>query len=207
MSIAKFIAGQLRQPAGFFGRQIMVRVLNRMNYSMNTLALEVLQVTPDDHVLEVGFGGGELMVRMASVITSGKIAGADFSNDVVDICTKRFRRLIKAGRVDLCCANVDKLPFEANTFSKVCTVNTIYFWTDPLIALAQIYRVLKKDGKLVVCFRPREAVKNQNIMQHGFTLYDPEEVSVLLTKAGFRDVQLVRRNHQFKECIAAEGTK
>ena len=68
MSIAKFIAGQLRQPAGFFGRQIMVRVLNRMNYSMNTLALEVLQLSFDDHVLEVGFGGGELMARMASIV-------------------------------------------------------------------------------------------------------------------------------------------
>ena len=207
MSIAKFIAGQLRQPAGFFGRQIMVRVLNRMNYSMNTLALEALQLSPDDHVLEVGFGGGELMTRIASIVTHGKIAGADFSSDAVDICTKRFKQFIIAGRVDLCCANVEELPFEADMFSKVCTINTIYFWSDPFAALAQIYRVLKKDGKLVVCFRPREAVKNQKIMQHGFTLYDPEEVSLLLTKAGFRDVRLVRKKRGFEECIAAAGKK
>ncbi len=207
MSIAKFIAGQLRQPAGFFGRRVMVHVLNRMNYSMNTLALEVLQLSPDDHVLEIGFGGGELMTRMASAVTRGKIAGADFSIDAVDICTKRFKQLIKSGKVDLCCANVEELPFEANRFSKVCTVNTIYFWVDPLIALAQIHRVLKKDGRLVVCFRPREAVKNQKIMQHGFTLYDPEEVGVLLTKAGFRDVQLLHRKYRFEECAAAVGKK
>ena len=197
MSIAKFIAGQLRQPAGFFGRRVMVHVLNRMNYSMNTLALEVL----------IGFGGGELMTRMASAVTRGRIAGADFSIDAVDIGTKRFKQLIKAGKVDLCCSNVEELPFEANRFSKVCTVNTIYFWVDPLIALAQIHRVLKKDGRLVVCFRPREAVKNQKIMQHGFTLYDPEEVGVLLTKAGFRDVQLLQRKYRFEECAAAVGKK
>jgi len=61
--------------------------LNRMNYSMNTLALEVLQLSPDDHVLEIGFGGGELMTRMASAVTRGRIAGADFDR----CCRYRYK--------------------------------------------------------------------------------------------------------------------
>ncbi len=60
MNFAKFIAAQLRQPSGFFGRYVMVHLLNRLNVSINTLAFEALQLDPCDFVLEVGFGGGEI---------------------------------------------------------------------------------------------------------------------------------------------------
>jgi len=207
MSIKKFIAAQLRKPSGFFGRFITVRLLNLVNVAINRLALKILQLQPDDHVLEVGFGGGDLIARMARIVMRGHITGVDFSIDALEACRKRFDTLIRAGTIELHCASVEALLFDANTFTKACTVNTIYFWPDPLAALGQIHRVLKKDGTLLVCFSPRAVMEKQEISRHGFRLFEPEEVKSLLSDAGFRNVRLVFGQHRFGECVVAEGTK
>jgi SAM-dependent methyltransferase len=207
MEIKKFIAAQLRKPSGFLGRFVTVRLLNLVNVPINKLALEILKLQPDDHVLEVGFGGGDLIARMARIVTRGHIAGVDFSDDVFEVCRKRFDTLIKAGTIELLCANVDALPFDANIFTKACTVNTIYFWPDPSAAMSQLHRVLKKNGTLLVCFRPRSVMEKQEFIRHNFRLFEPEEVKSLLSTAGFRDVQLVSDQHRFGECIAAQGIK
>jgi arsenite methyltransferase len=207
MDIKKFIAAQLRKPSGFFGQFVTVRLLNLVNAPLNRLVLEMLHLQPEDHVLEIGFGGGDLIARMARIVTHGHITGVDFSADALEVCRKRFDTLIKAGTIELRCANVDALPFDANIFTKVCTVNTIYFWPDPLAALNQIRRVLKKDGTLLVCFSPRAVMEKQEFTQHGFRLFEPEEVKSLLSTAGYRDVRLVFGQHRFGECAVAEGTK
>jgi SAM-dependent methyltransferase len=207
MSVAKLIAAQLRKPSGLFGQFVVVRLLNLFNTPMNRLALEVLRLQPEDRVLEVGFGGGDLIARMARILTRGHIGGVDFSSVAVETCTKRFASLIKAGRIDLHCANLDALPFDEGTFTKVVTSNTIYFWPNPSTALGEMHRVLEKDGTLVVCFEPRAVLGKSSISRHGFTLFDPEEVSTLLSAAGLREVQLFYGKHHLGECVAAEGRK
>jgi arsenite methyltransferase len=204
---AKFTAAQLRQPTGLFGRYVMLHLLNRLNVPINTLALDTLRLSPDDHVLEVGFGGGDLIAKMVPVVTRGRVTGVDFSREAVDVGTKRFNKMIKAGTIDLRCGNVEELPFYDGAFTKACTVNTLYFWPAPLVALRQIHRVLTDDGTLVVCFTPRAVLEKRKVMQYGFTLYDPDEVSALLTSASFRDVNVVFGKHRFGECAAAVGTK
>jgi ubiquinone/menaquinone biosynthesis C-methylase UbiE len=207
MSLAKFMAAQLRQPSGFFGRNVLLHLLNRMNNPINSLAFEVLNVNPDDLVLEVGFGGGDLMARMARTVNHGHISGVDFSRDAVEHCSKRFAKEIQAGMMDLHCASAEELPFEAETFTKACAVNAIYFWPDPLVVLSHIHRVLKKGGVFAVCFTPRVFMENRQVMKHGFILYDTDQVGTLLTMAGFRDVQIMTGKHRLGECVAAAGKK
>ena len=208
MNFAKFIAAQLRQPSGFFGRYVMVHLLNRINVSMNSLALDTLCLDSQDHVLEVGFGGGDLIARMSHVVSQGRITGVDYSQDAVDACSKRFAKFIRDGVIDLHCANVESLPFKPDTFTKACTVNTLYFWPVPHAALRQIHRVLKEDGTLAVCFTPRTVMANQgNVIHHGFTLYEPEEVTTLLRETGFRDVQIVFSKDRKGENAAVVGKK
>jgi SAM-dependent methyltransferase len=207
VNIKKFIAGQLRKPSGLFGRFIMIRLLNLINVSMNGKVIEILHLQPEDHVLEVGFGGGDLISKMSHVVTRGHITGVDFSIDAVEACRKRFDGLIKVGTIELLCANIEALPFDADTFTKVCTVNTIYFWPDPIEALNQIHRVLKREGSLLICFNPREVLEKQNLTQHGFRLFESEEVRDLMTTAGFREVQLVFGQGRGGKYVVAKGLK
>ena len=44
MSIATFIASQLRKPSGWFGRHVVARILNRGNAPMNDLTARLRDV-------------------------------------------------------------------------------------------------------------------------------------------------------------------
>ena len=89
MSISTFLAGQCRKPSGFFGRLLVGRLLSRGNAPMNELTKQLLDLVPDDRVLEVGFGGGDLIARMAPALGRGRIVGVDLSSDMTALCAKR----------------------------------------------------------------------------------------------------------------------
>jgi ubiquinone/menaquinone biosynthesis C-methylase UbiE len=173
---------------------------------MNSLTLEMLHLHPDDTVLEVGFGGGYLIEKMSHLVTRGRITGIDFSNDSVEFCRKRFGTLIQTGRIDLHCASVESLPFTAETFSKICTVNTIYFWPDPPAALRELYRVLKRHGTLSIGFSPRSVLQKMKVTRHGFSMFEPEDVRAMMAAVGFKNIRLVMGRHREGEFVVAIGT-
>jgi len=207
VSVATFIAGQLRKPSGLFGRLVVARVLNRSNAVMNQLTLKALALVPDDRVLEVGFGGGDLIDRMAPLVPRGHVAGVDFSPEMAALCAKRFAALVRAGRLELRCASVEAIPHADGEFTKACTVNTIYFWPQPVAALREIRRTLRPGGRLAVTFNTPEAAGKLPYTKYGFTLYEPAQVRALLEGAGFRDVELVAGQSRLGECFCAAGTK
>jgi ubiquinone/menaquinone biosynthesis C-methylase UbiE len=207
VSVTTFIAGQLRKPSGLFGRVVVSRILNRANASMNELTMERLALVPEDRMLEVGFGGGDLIARLAAVVTRGRIAGADFSPEMTQLCSRRFAALVREGRLELRCASVDALPFASDEFTKACTVNTIYFWADPVAALREIRRTLGANGRLVVAFNPPESAAKLPYTRHGFTLYEPAQVRALLEEAGFRAVELAAGTNRLGEFFCASATK
>jgi arsenite methyltransferase len=206
VSVSTFIAGQLRRPSGLFGRHVVPRILNRSNAAMNKLTLRLLELVPDDRVLEIGFGGGDLIDRIAPVVTRGQIAGVDFSSEMTAFCTKRFRHLVAAGRLELRSADVGALPYAAGTFTKAATVNTIYFWPDPVAALSSIRRTLRAGGRLVVSFNPPATAAKLPYTKHGFALYEPDQVRALLLEANFRAVEVVGGSSGLGEFFCAAAT-
>lgn len=207
MSFATFIASQLRKPSGWFGKHVVARILNRGNAPMNDLTARLLEVAPDDRVLEVGFGGGDLLDRVAPLVTEGRLVGVDFSPEMTALCAKRFDRFVRAGRLELRCAGVDELPYPPGAFTKACTVNTIYFWPNPLASLSELWRTLRSGGRLVVAFNPRETAEKLPYTRHGFRLYEPAQVGELLERAGFRDVRLVPGTTRLGPFMCAVGTR
>ena len=190
MPLSRFIAGQLRKPSGWFGKVVMARLLNRFNAPMNTQALGLLGVQPADRVLEVGFGGGELLGRLAAHATDGQVVGVDFAPEMVERGERRYRALVEAGRVAFRCADIAALPYPDAHFTKVCTNNTLYFWDDPARVLAELHRVLAPGGVLVIGFAPRQELESRPFVAYGFTLYDADEVGQMMEKAGFGDVRI-----------------
>jgi ubiquinone/menaquinone biosynthesis C-methylase UbiE len=205
--VSEFLAGQLRKPSGFFGRLVTSRLLNRANVAINQATLASLALQPDDRVLEVGFGAGDLISRLAPIVVEGSIAGVDFSPDMVELCTRRFASLVRAGRVDLRCASAESLPYDADRFTKACTVNTVYFWADPAVPLNELWRVLRVGGRLVLAFSPRATMQKLPVTKHGFRLYDPDEIGRLLEEAGFGGVEMTPGSGPRGEFVCATGTK
>jgi len=185
----RFVARQLSRPTGFFGR-IMGRLMNRHNAKLNSYAVRQLELTPSDRVLEVGFGGG---VSLPSLIASAAfVGGVDRSSDMVRRAKAIFSEAVSAGRADFREGSVEELPFEASSFERVCTVNTIYFWSSLDAGFAEIRRVLSPGGRVVVGFVPKERMDFMRMPADIFTSRAPEDVVAALRKAGFSDVRVER---------------
>lgn len=165
-------------------------LMNRHNARMNAFAVRQLELEPTDHVLEIGFGGGVMLPSLLKA--TAFVAGLDRSNDVVGWAKRRFSAQITSGHADFRQGNVELLPFDTAAFEKVCTVNTVYFWTSLEVGFAEIYRVLKPRGRVAVGFLPKERMDRMGMPEDIFTTRAPFEVVGAITKAGFRDVSITR---------------
>ncbi len=198
----KFLAAQLCQPSGLFGKFIMADLLNKHNEKMNHFAVERLDIQPTDKVLDIGFGGGITIAEMLKMIDTGKIYGIDFSQVMVEQAKQKFKPEIESNKVSIEFGDVKQLAFAEKKFDKICTVNTIYFWNEPLANLKEIKRVLKSDGKLVVGIRSADKMKELPVTQYNFRLYDPEAVRDLLVESGFTNVSIDRRDRDLRlDCV------
>ena len=194
----KFLAAQLRQPSGLFGKFLMGNFLNKGNEKINHLTVELLDVKPTDLVLDIGFGGWVTIEEMVETIDTGKVYGVDFSQAMVDKAKRKFKKLIQSDKVSIEFGDVSQLPFNDKTFDKVCTVNTIYFWSDVSVSLREIKRTMKKGSKLIIGIRSADKMKDLPFTQHNFKLYSPEDVKYLLVGAGFNNISIDHRDRDEK---------
>ena len=205
--LAKLQAQQLGHPSGLIGRLILAPMWNRRNSPLNDMAFERLGLRPDDRVLEVGFGGGYLIGRMAVVVTEGRLAGVDVSQAMVDVCSNRFRALVRAGRLDLRCANAESLPYPDGHFDKACTINSIFYWPDAQQVIRELSRVLEPGGRLVMCFTCPESLRGKSFSQHGLKLYLAEQVEQMMRTAGLAQVSATRHADRHRRFWSMVGQK
>jgi arsenite methyltransferase len=194
VSLARLVVRQLARPSRLSGR-----VMNLANASINSQALELLDLSPGDRVLEVGFGGGG---ALAKILARGHfVAAIDPSEASVCAARRRFGEQLRRGRLRICPACAEKLPFEADSFDRALSVNTIYFWADAGRGLREIHRVLKSGGRLVLGTETRRVPRWA--ARQGFTYYPEDEQKTLLRGAGFECISF-ERQHRFLFARAAK---
>ena len=183
-----FFSRQLAKPTGLFGRLFTARWLEKANAGMNSLTLDALALGPADRLLELGFGSGYLLEKVLKNRLCGFTAGADISTEMVKHVGARLRAYIEAGDAQIRQGDIEAIPFADGEFSKLCTVNTLYFWRDPPRALAECRRVLAPGGRLALCFNAKSELLKWPGHVHGFTLYELAEVEAMLAAAGFGEI-------------------
>lgn len=161
------------------------------NAGMNRFAVEILDVQPEDQVLEIGFGHGHAIQMIAEHAINGFTAGIDISDVMVRQAAKRNQQLVVSGNIELGQASVANIPYEYARFNKVLAVNNYQFWPNAEHNLTEIQRVLCANGLLVLCFRMKEPNKAFQLAP-GFTEEEVEDTASLMRWVGFRDVQLVK---------------
>ncbi len=199
-----YLLRQLGRPSGLIGRWVMAPLWNRRNAALNDAAFGALDVRPGDRVLEVGFGGGYLLRRLADAASDGCLAGIDASPAMVAYCTRRLRRLVEAGRLELHCAGAERLPFPDGHFTALCSVNSIFYWSSAPRAIGEFWRVLAEGGRLVLCFTLPQSLRGR-ALAGGVTAYDAAEVEAMVAAAGFRAVHITSGadRHRVFACLAA----
>jgi ubiquinone/menaquinone biosynthesis C-methylase UbiE len=182
-------SGPFALPRGALG-WLTGLLMDWINRPMQEAAVELLAVERGSRVLEIGFGTGALVQRLAALATSGQVAGVDLSELMVAQATRRNWQAVRAGRVDLRWGGVSELPFADQAFDRVVAINSFQFWPSPLDDLWEVRRVLAPGGRLVLGMR-------QTLAPHPRSLTPEQllEVRCLLEQTGFRTVDQVERHH------------
>ncbi|MBK7811138.1 MAG: class I SAM-dependent methyltransferase [Saprospiraceae bacterium] len=89
-----------------------------------------------------------------------KYTGCDISEAMVAESSKQNETWIASGQAHFQLADANELPFDPSSFNKVFSINTLYFWDPPQKVLAEIWRVLKPLGQVIISIRPK------SIMEH-----------------------------------------
>lgn len=180
----KEMAKQLANPEGEEGIKTGER-MSHGNGQMIHRTIDVLGIGASDFVLEIGPGKG---AHVASIIESAeniKYQGIDISETMVQESCELNESLIASGNVSFSLTNGDLLEFPDNSFDKIFTVNTVYFWQDPVAYATEIYRVLKPGGIFALSFSDSSFMEQLPFTKFGFELYDRPAAEALLTKANF----------------------
>lgn len=187
-----FIARQSACPSGLLGR-LIGHVMARETVTANETALELLEPQPADHVLEVGFGHGATIARVAAAVSRGFVAGVDPSAEMCRMAARRNRRAVASGRVELRQAAVEALPYSDGAFDKILTVHTLYFWPDLGPPFREIARVLKAGGRLVLAHRTDRGAEI-DFPRPVYHFRDDDAVADALREAGLVCASLIHRS-------------
>src|SRR2546425_11734753 len=175
------------RPRGALGR-LGGLIMARTNQPCAAWVIDLLDIQPNDRVLEVGFGPGVGIQLLARSASAGYIAGVDSSEEMVDQATARNAKAIKSGHVDLRYGSAESLPFEDNTFDKVLAINSLQVWPDAVAGLREMWRVMKAGGRIALGFTPYSGQRKGGLSER-------------LTAAGFTEPHVVETDQGF--CVLA----
>jgi SAM-dependent methyltransferase len=151
--------------------------------------LALMQIAPDDNVLDVGCGGGWLSRIIAPRIPDGRMVGMDISDEMIRHARRNCAALDNSVFI---IGGVDEIPWESNFFTKVISVESSYYWPDPARGLREVLRVMREGGSawiLINYFRDNPYCHHWGQMLAITThLLSAEEWEQLFRDAGFANV-------------------
>ena len=200
-SIYKYIAQQFGNPKGFGGK-ISTLIMNLLNKKLYKAVIENLNIETTDTILDIGFGNGYL-VRELSNKNIQKIYGIDISADMLNVATKKSRKKIEQGKVELLLSDVQNLSFECATIDKIYTINTVYFWQDIHRGFVEIKRVLKPNGIFLNVIYLKEWLDKLPITQYGFYKYTTEQIEKITIESGLKIERIIEIQSRKSICVIA----
>lgn len=196
------------RPEGFWGK-LMIRSMNRGHSELTDWALSYMEIKSGFRVLDVGCGGGRTVSKLCDRVGSGKVYGIDYSPLCVKKSTKLNHKNVLCGKAEIRQASVSELPFEGESFDLITAVETYYFWPDKLHDLMELYRVLKRGGKVLLVF---EMLKTSEDPDRWKTVEERlhieavscAEIREMLLRAGYQNIRTHTKSGTSWLCATAE---
>lgn len=188
-----------------FWYDLFANVINRRANKKLCQVVESL-VCADDDVLECACGTGLLTGCMAKKCKS--LIATDFSEKMIFRSQKKYS---KCTNVKFQKADIMKLDFADESFDVVVAANVIHLLEKPLEALAELDRVCKSGGKIII---PTYIGKNKKGRQNRVTKaiakmgvnfkrnFTEDSYREFFKDAGFSDVEYTLCSGKIPCCLA-----
>ena len=177
-------ARQLGNPEGAVGLAV-ADWLNENNRQANAETVALLGVEAGNHVLEIGFGNGRTALDVMAQAPNVRYTGIDISPTMVEEASHFNAAVVAAGRASFHLGSAERMPFADGAYDRIFSLGVIHFWADPAGPLAEVRRVLRSGGMMLMgCLAPREAPDFAR-PEYGFHLRDADTWDALCAAAGF----------------------
>ena len=185
-------------------------LMNWRHSPLSRWTIELMDIQPDNSVLDIGCGGGMAIKEITKIATGGFVAGVDYSEIMVQHALKHNAAAVCARRVAIKNGNISNLPFKDESFDKACAIESFNYWPDPIVGLKEVHRVLRPKGLVAITTGWSKEMRNQQkyvAMAHKmrFPLYSGSEMVEMLTAAGFSRAQFKLKDG--KHWLCAIGVK
>jgi len=199
---------QFELPRGFAGR-VTLMFMNLGHKSIYESVAKLLELRPEDSLLEIACGNGHFIKNYASHVHS--VAGLDLSELCIKLATKKNKKRIVAGSAEFVQGEATQLPWKDNKFSATTSMASFMMFPKPVESLKEMYRVLRPGGRVVVCIEwnaEDEKDHSKNIKKYGMHLYTENDVRNMLKEAGFSDIAITyAKGHMMSKMMIARGLK
>lgn len=168
------------------------------------LTIDHLDLKPDSQVLDVGCGTGYATLTLATMLTSGRACGIDISAEMIRKAQAKVTSDL-AGRVEFQLASSSALPYRNETFTHLLCTNSFHHYPEPIDALREMQRVLRRGGQLVILENaPDRSLytwawdKVLRVVERGHVRYYPtRELGGMIEQAGYHEVHLRLLRNEF----------
>ena len=115
-----------------------------------TKSISLLQDIDSPKILDVATGTCDVALEMAKKLNKPTIIGLDISAKMLEVGQKKINKAGFSDIISLTQGESENLPFDDNTFDAITVAFGVRNFGDLRKGLAEIKRVLKDDGQLVV---------------------------------------------------------
>jgi ubiquinone/menaquinone biosynthesis C-methylase UbiE len=151
---------------------------------------ERLNIKTGSTVLDVGSGTGVFIPFLLSRVGSkGRLVALDFAEKMLKRArAKDFKD------IEYLHADITSIPVRDEIFDVVVCYSSFPHFQDKPRALAEINRVTKSGGRLLICYTASRAMINQHHRQipavANDIIPDEKEMQLMLSRAGFTDIRI-----------------
>ena len=192
------IIKQFGNPSGMFG-SFVGWLMTIKNTKRIKWAVELMDVQPNDTILEIGFGPGVAIKLMAEYITTGKIIGIDRSELMVKKAIKRNKKKILENKVELNKARTIPSGDNSILFDKVLAINVSLFWREPEKEMGLIKGCIKPGGFLQIILQPHWAKTEEHVQNIAY------KIARQLKNANYKNIELKFKMIKKLSCIAIKA--
>lgn len=133
---------QYNQMAAVYDRRWRAYIADTLSFLNNWV-----QLSPTATILDVACGTGEFERLLLNENPKQQVVGVDISDKMLAIARQKCQAY---PNVEFHTASVTSLPFKSHSFDWVLSANAFHYFNEPLEALAEIKRVLKPNGRVVI---------------------------------------------------------